>query len=123
MKKLAGLLLLTLVGVGVQSDAKAAPPNVFLNVQVSTNALPGALVVGRVTSLGQNAAANGITNSQGRVSLGFNIAVSTLVQPASFAVKGQGTNGVNFITGRTSGNFQIILGTPSTNVPVFLPLQ
>ncbi len=122
MKKLAGLLMLLTLGYVANASAKAAP-NVILDVQVSTNALPGAQVKGLVTSLGQSQVVSGTTNNQGRVSLGFNITVSSFVQPASFLVKGQGTDGLNFIQGRTNGNFQIIMGSPTTNVPIFLPLQ
>lgn len=122
MKKLTGLFLLALVGMVGNASAKAAP-NVILDVQVSSNALPGAQVKGLVTSLGQSQVVSGTTNNLGRVSLGFSIAVSSFIQPASFLVKGQGTDGINFIQGRTNGNFQIIMGSPTTNVPIFLPLQ
>lgn len=124
MKKLAGLFAVMFLGIATVASARMAP-NVFLDVQVSSNAAPGALVKGAVTILGTSSVVQGTTNISGHVTLPFSISVATAapVIPASFYVKGQGTNGFNSIYGNTSGNFNFVPSTPSTHIPIFLLLH
>ncbi len=124
MKKLAGLFVLMLLGFGVSNVKAAAAPNVFLDVQVSSSALPGAQVKGFITSSGvQSRVVNGRTNAFGQVSLGFNIVTSSIPQGANFLLKGQGTNGIGFIQGSTSGSFTLTGSSIPIRVPVLLFLQ
>jgi hypothetical protein len=123
MKKSLGLLLLAIVGLVGSASAVLAPPNVYLDVQTSTNTLPGALIIGRVAAQGSTFFAQGTTNNLGRVSLPYRIYGSTAVIPASYVVNGLGTDGFRILTGSANGNFNVITSTFQTRVPVFLPMR